>query len=231
MVALAAAGQTAVYPIDASQRGTEIINTFNSLSPTKNRGTLLPEIILQTNLPNSNLYTTYKYLRNGVIPYVQNITQTTYNTLLIVSYLVSATGTTQQYIVLPVEQITGMFYFANYAYASTTPFVSTPPSGSLPYFSIDSRQRGVDIVSAVNQLLSSPFKTSGATQVWIQTTLSGPFNYPLTGGLIQNVTSISVNSSLIQIVFSPPGYAQNQVIVVAPEQVQQIIYLSNFVYP
>lgn len=227
---LVQAGQTAVYPIEASTRGTEIVNSFRSLSPTANRGTVLPEILLQTSIANNPQYTTYRYLVNGVIPYVQNITQTTYNTLLIVSYWTPAMSNVTQYLVVPVEQIVMLPYFPYSYYTPPTPFAATAPPGTIPYFSINPTQRAADIASVVSQLLTT-FKQTGNTQVWIQTTLSGPFNYPVPNGLLQNVRSVSVNNSLLQITFSPPNFTPNQTIIVAPEQVQQITYLANYLYP
>lgn len=228
--ALVEGGQTVLYPVEASTRGTEIFNSFKTLSPTANRGTVLPEILLQTKIVNNPQYMTYRYLVNGVIPYVQNITQTTYNTLLIVSYLTSALGNVTQYLVVPVEQIIMLPYFPNSYYVPPTPFSAANLNGAISYFSIHSTERALDIVSAVSQLLTT-FKQSGNTQVWIQTTLNGPFNYPVPNGLIQNVKSVSVNNSLLQITFSPPNFTPNQVIVVAPEQVQQITYIASYLYP
>ena len=88
---------------------------------------------------------------------------------------------------------------------------------------MDPKQRAVDIVSAVTSLSSKTFQ-SGLSQVWIQTTLNGPFSPPITNGLLKNVLSISVNNSLLQIQYQPQGL-QLQTIIVAPEQVQQIIYV------
>ncbi len=188
---------------------------------------------IQTTLPYSNAYTTYKYIVNGLIPYVQSITQTTNNTLLIITYQCLQTPSVSQYIVLPTEQVTALLYFPyqNTLPTSNAPFTASVISGTTPYFSVDPKQRATDIVDATTKLLNAPFKTSSQTQVWIQTTLTGPFNPPVPNGLLKNVLAISVNNSLIQIQFLPPNLSTPTTVFVSPEQVQQITYLLNYNNP
>ncbi len=230
VVALAATGQTVVYPIESNQRGTEIVNTFQSLARAS--GVQVPEVAFQTSVPSSS-YATYRYIVNGIIPYIQNITQTTYNTLLIVSYIAPQAPSTTQYLVLPTEQITALLYFPTLSNlpTSSNPFNASYSNGILPFFSVDPKLRAVDIVSAATKLMAAPFKLpSSSSQVWIQTNLSGPFNPPLANGLLKNVVGISVNNSLIRIQYQPPNQPV-LTLIAAPEQIQQIIFILNPSYP
>jgi hypothetical protein len=233
VVALAATGQNVFYPIEVSQRGTEIVNTFNSLnSLSPISGVNYPEIILQTSLPNSNTYGPYRYITNGRIPFVQSLTSTTHKTLLIVTYLPPKAPTRAQYIVVPVEQMTELVYVPKKYNepTSNTSFTSTF-SNIYPYFSVNSRERAADIVSAVNQLKTSgSFQRISQTQIWIQTNISGPFNPEIPNGLLKNVTSISVDNSLVRINFLPPNLYE-QTVLVAPEQVVQVLFIYNYSNP
>lgn len=237
-VVLAASGQAIVYPIDSHQRGTEIVHTFSSL--THASGTNVPEVALQTKIPNRIPYTTYKYLVDGTIPYVQAITQTTYNTLLIVSYVSKQAPGQTQYVVVPTESITALLYFPTQDTIPTSaaPFIANPIPGTLPFYSVDPRQRAIDIASAVTQLMKAPFLAS-QSQVWMQITLVGPFNPPVPtfdalvpNGLLKNVTAISVDNSLIQIQYQPPNQGgRTFTVFVGPEQVLQITYIQNINHP
>ncbi len=236
-IALGATGQV-LYPIDANIRGSEIISSFTTLyQSTAKNTTNYPYIALQTTLPNSSQYTTYKSISNGIISYVQNIASTPYNTLVLVTYLpppASKQQSVPQYIVLPAEKMISLLYFT-YATAplSTNAFTASPIYDTIPFFSVDSTQRASDIVSAVNQLMGAPYKnTSTNSQVWVQTTLNGPFNPPLPSpGLLQNIKSVSYNNSLIQFTFQTTPQSVVQTILVAPEQVQQITYLLKYGVP
>jgi hypothetical protein len=177
-VVSAASGQAVFFPIDAGQRGEEIINTFTSLVRVSGLGP--PEVALQTNLSNAIMYRSYLTVANGYIPYVQDIFPTPNNTLFIVSYI-PGLSLLKQYIVLPVEQVSALLYFPlQMNVPSPQPpqlpqvFQATAIGGTFPYFSVDPVERAIDIVSAVTQLqaLRIPIQTG---QVWIQTTLTGPF--------------------------------------------------------
>ena len=87
----------------------EIVNSFNSL--TRATGVQVPEVAIQTTLSSSIPYATYRYITNGIIPYVQAMTPTPYYTLLIISYLTSQMPSIKQYVVLPTEQVTALLYF------------------------------------------------------------------------------------------------------------------------
>jgi hypothetical protein len=231
VIALAATSQTVVFPIDVSQRGAEIINTFNGLA--RGSGIQVPEVAFQTNLTANPQYTALRYITNGIIPYIQSITQTTHNTLLIVGYLPPQFSSRIQYIVVPVESVIDFLYFPlrSTLPSSSAAFTSTYSTGTLPFFTVDPKQRSADIVSAVVTLFSNPFKNSNTTQVWLQTTLDGPFNQAIINGLIRNVTGISVSNSLIQVTYQPLGQATAYTIILAPEQVQQILYIFNYNTP
>ena len=122
-------GQTTVFPLDSGTRGTQIVTTFKSLSVAT--GINYPQFALQTSIGNSS-YATYKFISNGYIPYVQSITPTTNNTLIIVGYQPNTTTSTL-YVVVPPEQVTTMLYFPNIYNqpSSTSPFSSTFPNGTL----------------------------------------------------------------------------------------------------
>ncbi len=229
-VVLAATGNTTLYPIDASQRGFEITNSFKSLDHAS--GAQLPEIAIQTTLTAPPPYQTYKYMINGIIPYVQSITQTPHNTLLIITYAPAQTPSILQYIVLPTEQVVELLHFTFATQPITNaPFTSSVISGTIPFYSVDSKERAEDIVSAVTQLLASPFKTLQINQVWIQTTLNGPFNPSIPNGLLKNVTGIFVDNSLIRIQFLQPNQSITQTVFVSPEQIQQILYIRDLNSP
>lgn len=231
-IALSASNGTAYYQIDVSQRGSEIVSTFKSLPPAGGINT--PEVALQTTIPTSNAYTAYRYISNGIISYVQSITQTTYNTLLIVAYQAQQFPSYLQYIVVPVEQIVALLYFENKNNlpSSSSPFSAGTIPNSVPYYFVDPKQRAADIVSAVTKLMATPFKTAPTNQVWLQTTLSGPFSPPIPNGLLKNVISISIaNNSLIEVEYLPPNQPQPLTIVLTPEQVLQINYVLNLNSP
>jgi len=235
VVALAATGQTIFYPTDCAQRGAEIVNTFNSSSLSHATGAEYPQILFQTKLP-SLPYTPYQYPNDnkGMISFVQSLTQTTHNTLLIVTYINQRFSSRPQYIVLPVEQFMDLVYVpTRYNQPSnSTSFSSNFTGGVYPYFSVDPKQRAADIVSAVNQLkTSSSFQRTALTQIWIQTNLSGPFNPQIPNGLLKNITAISVDNSLIRIDYFPPYFQQTQTVVVTPEQVEQVLFIYNYNTP
>ena len=235
---VAASGQAVFFPIDSGQRGTEIINTFTSLVRVSGLGP--PEVALQTNLSNAITYRSYLTVTNGYIPYVQVLFPTPNNTLFIVSYI-PALSLLKQYIVLPAEQVSALLYFPmQMNVPSPGPpqlpqiFQAAAIPGTFPYFSVDPVERALDIVSAVTQLraLRTLIQTS---QVWIQTTLTGPFlpnvNNTNTNGLLQNVIAISVSNSLIAIQFQPNNQGLIFTVYVAPEQVSQVIFIRDLSTP
>lgn len=229
-----------LFPIESNSRGTDMLNTFATLTHASSQ--TFPEIALQTSVKLSN-YASYSGITNGLIPYVQSLTKTVHNTLLIVTYLPPLAPTNVQrgsklYVVVPAEQIDALLYFPNRALANNSPtFNSTTITGTLPFYVVDPQMRAVDIASAVTTLLSAPFQTA-SSQVWIQTTLTnnssifltlaGNNNAALNNGLLQNVQSVSAAHGLIQINFIPfnPTTSPTQLtLYVTPEQVSQITYV------
>jgi hypothetical protein len=237
---LGATPDQTLYPIDAGQRGTRIYHSFNTTLFPISGGTNLPYFIMQTTLPNNTYNTTTRFILNGIVPYVQSITSTTYNTLLIVSYLPppnSGQQSIMQYVVVPSDEIVTLNYFPqNYGPVPNieTPFNSTAAPGTLPFFSVDPAQRASDIVQAINMLMNNaPFKnTETNSQVWVQTTLTGPYNPPLPEpGLLKYIQADTYTNGLIQITFQTSPQQTAQTILVAPEQVQRIIYLRQYAIP
>jgi hypothetical protein len=237
-VALAASGQTVLYPIDPMQRGTEIVNMFTALV---NNPSLTPpyEVALQTTLLTQSNYRTYRYLVNGMIPFIQRIDPATNDTLLIVTYQLQQNAQGLPYfIVLPVEDVVAMLDFPtqNNLPLNSKPFTAVYPSGIIPYFSVDPVQRATDIVNVTNKLLNTPpltipYKTS-SSQVWIQTNLVGPFNPNTPNGLLKNVTSISNtysgSTTLIKIDYLPSyNLSYTLSVIVTPEQVLEIIFYDT----
>lgn len=232
-----------LYEIDASQRGTELLGAFNQLKTALTTNLFTPPVIeMQTTLPNNIPYAGYKGIyKNGIIPFVQTISGTTYNTLLLVSY-VTPTYNTQYpfYIVLPVEQVTSLLYFQTISNLPV-PSVATAPSFSaafppnvIPYYSVNPAHRAADIVSAVNQLRSK-FTEPSLNQIWIQTGVAGPYRDPSTpNGLLKNVLSVSlVGNGLLQITFRPLDQTPQTTgtVYVSAEQVQQILYIRYYNNP
>jgi len=250
VVALGATSQQVVYQIDVSYRGADLISAFNSLKGNLTTNYFTPPLIevqTTTTVPmvppkyGNKPYGMYSgFYPNAIIPFVQNITGTTYNTLLIVTYYSqAATSKYPLYVVLPVEQVTCLLYFPTISnlppsnLASSAPaFISTFPSGIIPFFSVAPQQRAVDIVSAVNQLIAlfpqAP-NSKANSQVWIQTTVNGPYMDPSTpNGLIQNVLGISLTGNyLLQITYQPSDQVPQNTgtVYVSPEQVQQILFV------
>jgi hypothetical protein len=233
---LGAKPEQVLYPIDAGARGTQIVNSFALFTPSG--GTNLPYYVLQTGMPNNTYYTTTRFISNGIIPYVQSITKTTYNTLLIIGYLPPPSSGQQsilQYVVVPSDEIVALNYFPqNFGPIPNiaTPFTSSAIPGTIPFFSVDPAQRASDIASAVNTLMTT-LKNSGTnSQVYVQTSLNGPFNPPLPKpGLLQNITKVAYNNTLVQFTFLTSAQQPAQTVLVAPEQVQQIFYIRQYGVP
>lgn len=206
---------TTVYPINPAQRGTDLIAMFQALS-VKPYSTPNSEIGIQTT-------------NNGFIPFIQNIDQSAFNTLLIVTYRPTRQSTVSQnlYIVIPVEQIVEMVYSYN-ATITATNFVTSVSSGILPYYSVNMSERAADIQSVVNTLLTrKPYNTNGAQQVTLSTNLIGTNYYaPFSNGVIPDVQSISFprssNQTLMLVTYQINNL--NYYIIVSPEQVSAINY-------
>ncbi len=226
---------TAVYPIDPSQRGADIISMVNTLSSFPYFVFGASDVVIQTTL--SQNFTSSSNGTQGLIPFVQTFNPSfaaPHNTLLIVTYSTSPTTNllTNQYAVVPVEQISEVIY-SNTTIPNTSVFTSTISSGVLPYYQVNMMQRAADIQSVVYTLNNNPiFNNRGIQKVSMQTTLRGPFYTPSGGStvivngtisLVQDVTLTGSRNGTLMIV----RYLVNNLntyIVVSPEQVTGITY-------
>lgn len=205
----ASSGATTVFPIDPMGRGQDLVSMFTTLSTSPYK-TTTSQIALQTT-------------RNGLIPNVQSLTASTYNTIFIVAYKVSSSFI--QYIVIPVEQIIELIY-SPVAIPLQSTFTSSGIAGTLSFFDFDLMERAVDIQNVVTTMITTaPYKTV-TSKVGLQTTLSGPFYLSFTNGFIPDIQSISVqpaaNGTLLLVSYKL-GFLITT-IVVAPEQIYGIVY-------
>lgn len=242
-VVLGSTNLQVLYEIDAGQRGTELLTVFNALKTSLTTNLFSPPLLeMQTTLPNNIPYAGYKGIyQNGIIPFIQTITGTTYNTLLLVKYLTPTVGTQYPfYIILPVERVTSLLYFPtianlpNPSVAAAPPFVAAFPPNVIPYYAVNPMHRAADIVSAVTQLRDL-FTQASLNQVWIQTGVTGPYRDPSTpNGLLKNVLSVSlVGNGLLQITFRPLDQVplNTGTVYVPAEQVQQILFIRYYNNP
>jgi hypothetical protein len=221
-----------LYTIDMSKRGQEFVKALNTAFSI---ATTSGEVVIQT-MANP-AYIRSPGVTNGVIPYVQQSTFTVApnSTLFIVPYNpkgnIGITPNTQ-YIVIGIEQVVTLAYRNTVSPPfALSGFNSVYANNVYPLYSIDPIQRAADIQSIVNTLITSPGSyngSSGISQVWIWTTLSGPFYVPFSRfqtGLIPRVTAISVlSNSLLQITYQPFSSSFAWSVIVGAEQVQQIIF-------
>jgi len=220
-----------LYSIDASTRGKDL---FTSISAAFSLATTSGEVVIQT--VATPPYIRAPGLMNGVIPYVQqtNLFAAPNSTLFIIPYNPKGDrGITQntQYLVVTVEQIVTV------AYRNTisppfplTGFSSTYAASVYPLYTISPSQRAADLQWAANLFITSPtsFNGNSGSQVWIQTTLMGPFYVPFNNsfpGLIPNVTAISVLANeFLLITYKPNSSSFAWSVEVPAEQVQQIVF-------
>lgn len=231
-----AAPYSAFFPIDITVRGLELYNTFNSpLFPIVTGSPTLPSIWFQTSLSNRTPYQTYSHITSGgMIPYVQTFAPAPNYTAFVLSYFPVASGNIIQYLVVFTEQIQALIYYPQrFQFPNQNGSFAAVPVNTTPYFSIDPVKRAEDIVYATNQLkaLITSYPNS---EVWIQTSLSGPFRPPgvYSNGLLENVTYLEYSSSLIHIQFNPRNYSSDTLqIAVPPELVQMIVFVRDASYP
>ncbi len=227
-----------LYQIDASTRGKDFAKI---LSTAFTLATSAGEVVIQTQATPPFL--SAPGVHNGIIPYVQNTPMFPYagpnSTLFIFAYNPNGSvGISQntQFLVVGIEQIVTV------AYRNTIspPFPLTPPFQSIyadrvyPLYFINPVARAADIQNVAQQFLTSPttFNGNSASQLWIITTLSGPFYVPFTThvapGAIPNVTAISVLSNeFLQITYKPLSSLFQWSVIVSAEQVQQIVFYPN----
>lgn len=194
------AANSAVFSIDPSQRGTDLINMFKTLSGNP-YNTFLSEVAIQTS-------------SHGLLRNIKKITPASNSTILAINYIPAGT-VAQVTIPILVEQIVEMIYSNNAITGGNfTPAIS---SGVLPFFSVNLSFRSADIQNMVALLK----RTQSATVVSLKTTLNGPFYTAIPNGIIPNVQSISVLfNTLLLVTYNQP----NAYVVVAPDQVIGINY-------
>ncbi len=251
-----------LYQIDAAIRGTDfLVEATAAFTASGTIGTTIPntsEVAIQTHAIPRYFYP--PGIINGMIPYVQNqILAAPNKTLFIIPFnngiqgLVNGLTALTQYLAVGIEQIVTIAY--RYRTNNSFPpigFISNYPSNVLPLFQIDPAKRAADVKAIVTTLINGNSGTTGVTpaatpilnftgsaQVWILTTLQGPFYIPFATNIvpnaIPNVTAVSVVSGgLLQITYSPLFPASPQTVItplptvfVAVEQVEQIIYFPD----
>lgn len=217
-----------IYSIDASTRGTEIINLFSSLYGQSIPSGRVYEIALQT-----------KY--NGLITWVTSITGTTNNTLLLVRWGTTPTNSSSTPpLVIPVDQIVELIYTVNSQTISnwglTNPYGASNVTSTLPLYSLTPAQRAADILSVYNYYVANLKNTSYAKYMQVYTTLagvSGPnYQAPKTfNGLLPYVQSLSVtptsSGSFLQVSYMNNNLPPTWTITVPAEWVSTIVFTSN----
>jgi hypothetical protein len=225
VAALASNGSSAVFPINPTHRGADIISMVSTLSAAPYR-TPTSEVSIQTAFSGTLSYA--PSVLNGMIPFVQSIATGPNQTLFIIAYQGTRNSPQTQYIVVPVEQLLSVVYSTRTI--ATTGFSVTPPTGMIPYFPINLALRAEDIQNVVATLVGTAPYATPVSSVAIQTTLDGPFYPTITGGFIPDVQSISLasspNETLLLVNFIGP-YNQSASVVVAVDQVEQVIYYPN----
>jgi len=225
VAALASDGSSAVFPINPTHRGADIESMVSTLSASP-YVTPTSEVSIQTAFSGTLSYA--PSVLNGMIPFVQSVATGPNKTLFIISYKGARNSSQTQYIVVPVEQILSVVYSTRTI--ATTGFTVTPPTGMIPYFPINLPLRAEDIQNVVATLVTSAPYATPISSVAIQTTLDGPFYPTITDGLIPDVQNISLaaspNETLLLVNFIGP-YNQLASVVVAVDQVEQVIYYPN----
>lgn len=219
----ALSGVPEIYPIDTSQRGTDILNLWKSLYNMSVAGNAVYEVGFQT-----------KY--NGFLPWVVNVTGTTNNTLLIVQTAATkqqALQTTTPPLIIPAEQIVEVIFSTGSTTITTAPtFGASNVMGTLPIYSLSSAQRAADIIAVYTYYTGVKSVFQNMT---IQTTLVGNPPNQIQGttqnniGLflpyVQNVTkALTTVSPFLLITYLPTRRNPPITINVAAEQVSGITF-------
>lgn len=229
-----------LFQIDAKTRGEEFANILDTAFTL---ATSSGEVVIQTQA--SPAFLRAPGVQNGIIPYVQNSSMFPFaapnSTLFIFAYNPNgALGISQntQFLVVGIEQIVTVAYRNTVSppFPLTPPFQSMYASNILPLVTINPTLRAADIQNIAQQFLSSPttFNGNPGSQLWITTTLSGPFYVPfatsVASGAIPNVLAISVLSSeFLLITYKPLSSLISWSVIVPAEQVQQIVfYPTNY---
>jgi hypothetical protein len=220
LVSAHAQDQSTLFQITAFQRGHDIANMVTTLTTNPIYTIPQSEVGIQTTGVTAFLYA--PGVVNGFIPFVQKVTLSPFGTYLTVQY--QPRGLLVQYLVVPIEDVGEVVYSTQTI--ATSGFSSTIATGIYPLLSIDPGHRASDVASVVLALqTTAPFKTA-TSQVGIQTTLSGPFYPSIQNGFlpnIQQITLLTPGSTLLLIQYQNLQFVKAWV-VVAAEQVQQIVY-------
>lgn len=234
-----------LYTIDASTRGKD----FSSILTTAfTLATTAGEVVIQTSGVPTNLQNS---IPTGVIPFVQQGTLSLptskaipyaapNNTLFLFGYNPkgqSGLSIYTQYIVVGIEQIVTVAYrnTINPPFRFTNGvFNSLYSSNLLPLYTINPTLRAADIVDITQKFISFPsaFNGNSGSQVWILTTLTGPFYVPFALRVdpqaIPNVTAIQVLANeYLQITYYPQSSNFPWTVIVPAEQIQQIVFYPN----
>ncbi len=224
-----AASQTTYFHIDAATRGAEITSMIATLNSAPYNGAQ-SEVGLQ--LISNAAFPYAPYVYGGLIPYVASVNPAPNDTLLLVTYYPSLPkGIGPLYLVVPIEQVTSVVY-SPVPIAPGSTFSSNYMNGITPLLTVDPILRAADIENMIATLLAPPFN-GGSSSVALYTTLSGPFYPPISGGIIQNVQSVTQivpNDTLLLVSYLSPTTNMQGTIIVAVEQVLEIVYYPQF-YP
>lgn len=229
-----------LFRIDATTRGEDFANILDTAFSL---ATSSGEVVIQTQV--SPAFLRAPGVQNGIIPYVQNTSTFPFaapnSTLFIFAYNPNGTvGISQntQFLVVGIDQIVTVAYRNTISppFPLTPAFQSTFAANILPLVTINPSLRAADIQNIAEQFLSSPttFNGNNGSQLWITTTLSGPFYVPFASavapGAIPNVTAISVLSNeFLLITYKPLSSLFSWSVIVSAEQVQQIVfYPTNY---
>ena len=233
-----------LYTIDASTRGQDF---FSTLTTAFVQATASGEVVIQTQAMPA--YLRAPGVSYGLIPYVQNGTNqtTTFpykapnSTLFIFAYNPNGSrGITQttQFLVVGIEQVVTVAYRNTISppFPLNAPFATVYANNVLPLYTINPTLRAADVQNIAQKFISSPgdFNGNSSSQLWIITTLSGPYYVPfatkVAPGAIPNVTGISVLSNeFLLITYKPFSSLFSWSVIVAAEQIQQIVfYPTNY---
>jgi hypothetical protein len=207
----------AVYQINVSQRGQDIVSMFKTLNTTFK--TSLSEIGIQTAIPITN---SVNKAKTTFIPYVVDITAMSNNTILLIK---QQEGNTFYYVV-PVEQVVELIYYQQQPIPANGGYNSQVTNGILPLLIMDEAQRAADLKQIFDKLnTEAPFSTA-TSKVAFQTTLTGNYYPSVIGGFIPYIQKVELqyttNKTYMLITYKVG--VQTSQIVVAPDQVYAVIY-------
>jgi hypothetical protein len=199
LAALVWAQNAAVYPIDPTQRGSDLVTMFSKLSVVPYK-TYQSEIALQT---------TDTLIRN-----VQQLIPAPNSTLFAINFYPAGETILQTTIVFT-EKIQQMVY-SPYTITGTS-YTPGTATNVIPYYPMSLSQRGADIQSMVATLKNS----SQLANVTLSTTLTGNYYEAIPSGVIPNVQNVTILLNTMLLVAYNRPYAY---VIVAPDQITAINY-------